>query len=117
MHELGIAKELFCIIMKKAKENSLKKISKIRIKLGIASGIDADLLKHSFHDHLFKGTMAEGAEIEIMVEPIVLECKECKKKIDAEKNKPPIKCPYCSGFLQILSGKDVYVESIESDEK
>lgn len=167
MHELGIAKDLFEIILKTAKDNSLKKITKVKIRIGAASGIESDFLKHSFEEHLFKGTIAEGAKIEIIIEPVILECRECKRNIGIVKDEAPRienpwfhsgilqallsfvqnlkatfthvspkltsmdsrpwfsaqqdktiqECPYCHNTLfDILSGKDVYVDSIESDE-
>jgi len=113
MHELGIAKELFEVIKKYAKENSLSKVTKIVIKVGIASGIDKDFLRHSFVDHILPGTIAENSSIEFDLEPVTLKCKNCNEIIQPEGN-DFITCPKCkSHHMEIISGKQVYVESLE----
>jgi hydrogenase nickel incorporation protein HypA/HybF len=124
MHELGIAKELFNIILQTAKENSIKSISKIVIKVGVNSGIDPKFLEHSFKDHILPDSIAKNSELKIVIEPIKLKCNKCGKIMNYNnKNKSneihnlSSNCPHCkSSDLQIISGKDVYVDTIESDE-
>jgi hydrogenase nickel insertion protein HypA len=111
MHELGIAQDLFRVILTAAKKNSINKIVKIVIKVGEGSGIEHDFLRHTFKDHIIPGTIAENAELEIIHESIKLKCKDCNKEITMESINC---CPYCKGKnTEIISGKDVYVESIE----
>ncbi|MFH0948567.1 MAG: hydrogenase maturation nickel metallochaperone HypA [Elusimicrobiota bacterium] len=112
MHELGIAKDLLDIVLLKAKENNLKKITKISVNIGEASGIDRDFLRHSFIDHLLPGTIAESCCLEISKEEVKVKCKECS----AEFLPMIFNCPACqSKEIEILSGKDVYVASIEGE--
>ncbi len=112
MHELGIAQDLFSVILAEAKKKSVNKISRIVIKVGEGSGIEHDFLKHSFKDHIIPGTIAENAEFEIRHEPIKLKCKDCNREITPESLNC---CPYCKGQnIEIISGKDIYVESIEA---
>jgi len=120
MHELGIAKELFKIIARKAKEHGLKKVNKIKIKIGIASGIEKDFLRHSLRDHILPETIASSAEIEFEDEGIRIICKDCKAELKIEnKEAMPTdisSCSKCGNIrLEIVSGKNVYVESIEGD--
>ncbi len=113
MHELGIAKELFEVIKKYAKENSLSKITKIVIKIGVASGIEKNFLRHSFVDHVLVGTIAENSAIEFDLEPVSLKCNDCNEIILPE-GVDIITCPKCKSHrVEIVSGKNVYVESIE----
>lgn len=114
MHELSLARDLFAIALAEAKKNSISKISKIVIKLGEGSGIEHGFLVHSFKDHLMPGTIAENAEIEIIAEPIKLKCRSCNKEIKLTSSEY---CPHCKGQnIEIISGKDVYVENIEAEE-
>ena len=116
MHELGIASSMFDIILKKARDNSLKKISKISIKVGALSGIDKDFLCHSFQDHLFPGSIAEESKLEINEELPVLKCRKCGRTLNPGQQFV-MNCPSCGNKdLEIIRGKDVYVESIEYDE-
>ena len=114
MHELGIAKDLLDIVLLKAKENNLKKITKISLMLGEASGIEEDFLKHSLVDHLLPGTIASGCRLEIIKEYVKAKCKKCSAEFLPKEM--IFDCPSCqSKEIEILSGKDVYVASIEGD--
>jgi len=111
MHELGMAHELFEVITQNAEKNGLTKISKITIKLGKASGIEKDFLRHSLVEHIFPGTIAENAELVFIPEGIILKCRNCGQTVTDETSS---KCPNCGKEqFDIVSGKDVFVESIE----
>lgn len=115
MHELGIAKDLFKIVKEKARVNNLKRVTKIRIKVGVASGIEKDFLRHSFIDHISPSTFAEGAKLEFIKEPVEARCKNCGKKIDTQ-DKFAVSCPACGSVnIEIIRGKDIYLENIEGD--
>jgi len=114
MHELGIAKDLLDIVLLKAKENNLKKITKISLMLGVASGIEEDFLRHSLIDHLLSGTIASGCCLEIMKEKVKVKCKKCSVEFSPEETN--LSCPSCqSKDIEIISGKDVYIASIEGE--
>ncbi|OGS19161.1 MAG: hypothetical protein A3J83_00100 [Elusimicrobia bacterium RIFOXYA2_FULL_40_6] len=115
MHETGIARDLFEKIKAEAARNSLTKITKIVIKNGEASGILEDLLRHSFKDHIFPGTIAEGAELQIIVENLSAKCSQCGGEITTH-NIGLQGCPKCqSKNIDILFGKDVYIDSISGE--
>ena len=126
MHELGIAQDLFKIVKEKARGNNLKKVTKIRIKVGVASGIEKDFLRHSFIDHISPSTFAEGAKLEFIKEPVEARCKNCGKKIDTQDKFTPLEeksltgftvgCPACGSVnIEIIRGRDIYLENIEGD--
>ena len=115
MHELGEALELFEVIKKEAKKNGLKKVSRITIRIGEASGIKIDFLRHSFLDHILpKNSIVKEAKVEIIPETIKLKCKDCKREVVEDSINPL--CPSCgSSNLEIIAGKDTYIESIEGE--
>jgi len=114
MHELGIAKDMFAIALQKAKENNLKKITKINIKIGEASGIDEDFLKHSFVDHLLPGTIAGKCRLSISKEKVRARCTGCSSFFSPEQM--ALSCPSCqSKEIEIVAGKEVYITSIEGE--
>ncbi|HEA46838.1 MAG TPA: hydrogenase maturation nickel metallochaperone HypA [bacterium] len=114
MHELGIAKDLFAKVNEKAKETGLKRITRIKIKLGEASGIEEGFLRHSFIDHILPGSIAEEATLEIEKEEVKARCLDCGKDISTQE--AGLSCPHCGGNdIEIISGKNVYIENIEGE--
>ena len=115
MHELGMAQDLFKIVETKARDNNLKNITKISIKVGVASGVEKDFLRHSFVDHIFPKSLAAGAELELIDESLAAKCEDCEEAIGAPDGSA-LNCPTCGSFrIKIMKGKDIYVESIEGD--
>jgi hydrogenase nickel incorporation protein HypA/HybF len=115
MHELGIAQDFWAVIKQQAKHNDLKKVTKIVIVLGEASGIDRDFLVHSFKDHILPGTFAENAKLEIIPTPLAAKCNSCSKELTTGMI-TALNCPACgSSDLEIISGKETYVQSIEGE--
>ncbi|HEC69969.1 MAG TPA: hydrogenase maturation nickel metallochaperone HypA [Candidatus Omnitrophica bacterium] len=109
MHELTLAKDLWEVI--KNKVDNLSKLRKIKIRVGKASGIDKEFLRHSFLDHIFPENGLNFLELELLDEDILLRCKSCKKDL-TEVNS--LNCPFCGlKDIQIVKGDKVYIESIE----
>ncbi|MBU4484572.1 hydrogenase maturation nickel metallochaperone HypA [bacterium] len=115
MHELGIAQDLFHVVKQKACAAKLTKIKVIKIKLGVASGIEESFLIHSFVDHLFPGTIAAGARLEIIKEDVSAKCKGCGANVEIQEA-PTFACPSCGGVsMEIGSGREVYIYEIEGE--
>ncbi|OIO80910.1 MAG: hypothetical protein COW11_01640 [Candidatus Omnitrophica bacterium CG12_big_fil_rev_8_21_14_0_65_43_15] len=112
MHELSIAKTLFEEARQMAFKLRIDRISRIKIKMGVASGIDIDMLKHSLIDHMFPESIAEDAQIEITLEPLIAKCKQCGNEITQVGISGG--CPKCSSReLDIISGIKVVIEDVE----
>lgn len=113
MHELGMARDLFLEILKQAEEKNISKIYKISLSIGVASGIEKDFLTHSFCDHIFPGTIAEGAELIYEDEPVKAVCKSCQREIQ-EASDFTLNCPFCKSYnIEITHGKDLRIIAIE----
>jgi hydrogenase nickel incorporation protein HypA/HybF len=115
MHELGIAQDFWAVIKRYAQEHRLNKISKIVILLGEASGIEESFLVHSFKDHILPQTLAEGAVFEVVHAKLTAKCATCGKEISKDEM-TGLNCPGCKGSdIEIMSGKESYVQSIEGE--
>jgi hydrogenase nickel incorporation protein HypA/HybF len=63
-----------------------------------------------------KDTVAEGAEIVIENIPLLVVCEDCNE--ESELAEPLFVCPKCeSTRLKVISGRDLFIESIEVEEK
>lgn len=108
MHEHSLARDLAYLIFKQIKEKKFKNVKKIIFAFGEASGIEKDLLEHSFKDHIFPGTLCENAELEFIIEKPKLKCRKCSK----EYEDVTIKCACGSVDFDISSGKDIRIVEI-----
>ena len=115
MHELGIAKDFWEVIQQQVKANNLKKVTKITLVIGEASGIEPDFLRHSLKDHTLPGTLAQDAELEFIAVPLSAKCRNCSLTIDTD-TLVLLSCPNCSSAdIEIVSGKETYIQSIEGE--
>ncbi|NQT30201.1 MAG: hydrogenase maturation nickel metallochaperone HypA [Candidatus Saganbacteria bacterium] len=64
MHEMHLLKDLLSDLLTAAKNNQAKKITKVYLRMGTFTEINPEILKFFFLENS-KGTIAEGAEIEI----------------------------------------------------
>lgn len=112
MHETMLARRLFNEAQEMAFRLGVDRISRLKVRLGVASGIDKDVLRYDFIEHIFPETIAEDAELEVILEPLIAKCVKCKKEITQIGAGGG--CPDCgSKELDIISGMNVAVEGVE----
>ncbi|MGH4052155.1 MAG: hydrogenase maturation nickel metallochaperone HypA [Clostridium sp.] len=113
MHEVSIIQSVIEIVTDKAIENKLTKVNKVSLKIGELSGLMAECLNFAF-DICTVDTLLEGSTLEIEKVEAVAECTDCKHKFKIDHfNKL---CPICNKFcLKIISGYELYVNTIEGD--
>jgi Zn finger protein HypA/HybF involved in hydrogenase expression len=66
MHEHGLARDLFPEFQRAARLHHFSRVTRVVLDIGMLHGADADFLAHSF-EHIFEGTIFEGAEVEIHI--------------------------------------------------
>lgn len=135
MHEWALAKDVISTSLKVAEGKNVKEIVKIKIKVGELQQIDEDVFESALKE-LAKGTLAEGARIEIEPERAIFECRACgrewtfsdsREKLGSEKSEAIhlfpalaqifICCPKCgSQDFEIKKGREVWVDSIQIKE-
>ena len=110
MHEMSITQSLLEIALTEAQKAQAKRITAIHLKIGALTGVVADSL--SFYlDFLAKGTPAEGAKLVATVMPVTARCPSCNTTFPAEEL--IFACPTCGGVAQIVSGRELFIESLE----
>ncbi len=114
MHEFSIIENLFKIIKKTAQDNNLASISSVSLKIGQLRQIVPDFLEEAFHI-VAEDTIAKDAKLKLEILPIVIQCNQCKK--EAPLKSRTYECPTCqSTDLVFISGKELYVDSIEGEQ-
>ena len=110
MHELSIVEALMETIIPKAKEAGAEKILEVNFHIGEMSGIVPSCIQEYFA-LASKGTIAEGAVINLKTVPAEIVCEGCGYKgVPDKKN---YCCPDCGGFqIRLISGREYYIENL-----
>jgi len=111
MHELAITQSMFDLVLEQARKAKARKVGKINLVIGEMTGVVSDCVQFYF-DFISKGTLAEGAALCFLAVPPKARCQGCDKLFELKEF--DWTCPYCGGNnLQIVAGKELFVESIE----
>ena len=114
MHELPITESILKIVLKHAGVNDVRKVKVIHLEVGRLSDLEDEWIQRYFN-YLSKGTLAEGAKIEIERTPIVMRCNGCSASYEWELAKmDDVICPACGGKGgTLLSGREYTIKEIE----
>jgi hydrogenase nickel incorporation protein HypA/HybF len=112
MHEVSLMEQTLEIAIASAQEKNSTRIHHLKMRVGEISGVVPDALNFAF-DVVTRGTMAEGATIEIEMVSILCYCQHCDRDfhpVDAYI----YECPDCQHFsAKILSGREIELSSLE----
>jgi hydrogenase nickel incorporation protein HypA/HybF len=114
VHELAITQNILDIVLNEAKAAQADKVTRINLVIGELSGVVSDCVLFYF-DFLKKGNAAEGATIDFRSVPVELRCRDCQTNFKPKDS--AWTCPNCqSTSLEVISGRECYVESIEVEQ-
>jgi len=102
LHELGVASEILEVALSEADRHAAKMVTSIRLRVGVLRGIEPENLSFLF-GHLARGTPAEGALLDIVEEPVRVECEACGV---SEVRAFTVDCPRCHGPNVSVTGGD-----------
>jgi hydrogenase nickel incorporation protein HypA/HybF len=112
MHEMGIVLEIIDIATASIPaELNGERVQRINLEVGKLSAVVADSLRFCF-EVASKGTPLADAELIIKEIPVVVRCRDCDAKWTIDE--PVFLCEKCqSGSVEILSGRELDIKSIE----
>jgi hydrogenase nickel incorporation protein HypA/HybF len=112
LHELAIAESVVEIARRHA---AGRQVTKVYLKVGHLRQVVPSALAFSF-ELVAQGTPVEGAELEMEEIPVTGRCRECGA--ESQLTEFPLQCVACGAFdLEILQGEELYVESLELEER
>lgn len=116
MHEMGIALQIIEIATASIPPDMrTARVERVNLKIGKLSAVVPDSLRFCF-DIVSKDTPLAGAALAIEETPVVARCKECDARWSIAE--PVFTCKACnSGALEILSGRELDIVSIEIAEE
>lgn len=110
MHELAIVEALLETIVPKAEESGAKKILEVNFHIGEMSGIVPSCI-HEYFALAGKGTIAEGAKLNLKTVPARIRCSSCG--YEGEPDKKNYCCPECKSFdFKLISGREYFIDSL-----
>jgi hydrogenase nickel incorporation protein HypA/HybF len=113
LHEMSLMEGIFDIINRYTDDISGKKVIQVTIVVGEMTNALPEALETAFAV-FSKNTCVEGAELFIKHIPLEAKCISCEWQGKTEKY--AFICPVCSSLeLDITSGRELYVESLEVD--
>lgn len=113
MHELQIAQNIVKITEDEVRKSGLtRSISAINLKIGKMHAVIHESLRFSFDVLKRDRIQLEQAKLVISEMPVKIRCRSCHKtQLITE---PIFICPHCSSAdIEIISGNELYVDSIE----
>ncbi len=112
MHELSIASAIVATAQKHAGGSP---VSLVTVRAGHLRQVVPESLEF-YWDIVTRGTVCEGARLELEVVPAALACGGCGYEWTLET--PIFRCPRCAETdVAIVSGNELEVESIEIEEE
>lgn len=113
MHELAIATSLVETAVRTAAAHRAARVSRLRLLLGSLAGVERNALEFSF-PIAARGTLCEGAVLEIVPVPARGTCPRCRTTADVNDLMAP--CGQCGDWpLEVSGGRDMTLESLEVD--
>lgn len=113
MHEMSLAEGVVQIIEDAAREQGFSKVKAVFLEIGWLSSVEPDAMAFCF-DAVSRGTIADGAKLEIIEVPGRGECLSCGKNVEIGAVFDP--CPKCGGYpVHPTEGTEMRVRELEVD--
>lgn len=111
MHEMSLAEGVLQIVEEAARVQNFSRVATVVLEIGQLSSVEPEAMRFCF-DAVIRGSVAEGARLEIVNTPGKAWCMKCGKDVAVETRHDP--CPHCDSFqLQITGGTEMRVKELE----
>lgn len=111
MHELAITESVIDLINQEARDKNFRKVLGISLRVGEYSGLIPECIRE-FFPIAAKGSIAEGAELDIQPVPAAFRCLECG--YEGRVDRKAACCPSCqSAAIRMTAGREFFVESLK----
>jgi hydrogenase nickel incorporation protein HypA/HybF len=114
MHEVALATSIIEIASAAAARAGASRITCVKLRIGELTCADSETLSFAFQI-ASAGSLSEGAALAIEMVPVSVRCRTCGST-GAPEDKFLLLCPSCaSPDVDVLSGREIVVSSIEAD--
>lgn len=111
MHEMSLAEGVLQIVEDAAREQGFLRVRTVVLEIGQLSSVEPEAMRFCF-DAVACGTLAEGAQLEVVEVPGEGLCFSCGKTVPLAALYDP--CPACGGYpVQATGGTGMRVRELE----
>jgi hydrogenase nickel incorporation protein HypA/HybF len=113
MHEFSIVNALLEMCEKNARQNNASKITRVEVKIGKLSGVEAHFLETAF-ETFKEQTVCDQAEFVMHIQDVVIRCNHCSQEATLQEYE--LLCPVCqSTDVSIVDGEEMYLMRLEME--
>jgi hydrogenase nickel incorporation protein HypA/HybF len=113
MHEVSLMENVIALIEDAWRSNPFSNLRVVRLQLGALAPADPDCLRFCF-DAIARGTIAEGATLDIVIIAAQARCPACQRISTLEDRLDP--CPLCANpACHIIIGDELRLAELEVD--
>ncbi|MBL8487687.1 MAG: hydrogenase maturation nickel metallochaperone HypA [Rhodocyclaceae bacterium] len=111
MHEMSLAEGVIQIVEDAARAAQCRRVSAVILEIGRLSSVEPEALRFCF-DAVSRGSIAEGARLEIEDVPGTAWCMQCSESVEVAARLEG--CPRCGSYqLQVTGGTEMRVKEVE----
>jgi hydrogenase nickel incorporation protein HypA/HybF len=103
MHELALSQNIIDVVCRQAAADGARRVRRVRIAIGALSPVQPNAIEFCF-DAVSRGTLAEGAVLDIDRPPGRAHCQSCDRVVTISGYGE--RCPVCGGQRWVLVGGD-----------
>ncbi len=111
MHEMSLCEGVLQVLEDNAKEKGFAGVKTVWLEIGALSGVEVEAMRFAF-DAVMKGSLADGAKLEIVEQPGNAWCLKCEKNVEVKQRFDA--CPDCEGYqLHVTGGDEMRIKELE----
>jgi hydrogenase nickel incorporation protein HypA/HybF len=111
MHEMSLCESILQICEDEARRQGFTRVTRVRLEIGRLSGAEPEAMRFSF-DAVTRGSLAEGATLEIIDMPGTAWCLPCGCEVEVQARFDA--CPRCGSYqVQVTGGDQMRIRDLE----
>jgi hydrogenase nickel incorporation protein HypA/HybF len=111
MHEMSLAEGVLQLVEDAARKQAFTKVTTVWLEIGQLAGVEVEAMRFCF-DAVTRGSVAEGARLEIIAAPGAGWCTQCSSSVALSEVFDA--CPRCGAYqVQVTGGTQMRVKELE----
>jgi len=111
MHEMSLCEGVLQVLEESARTQGFRRVKTVWLEIGALSGVEVEAMRFSF-EVVVKGSLAEGAQLEIIELPGRAWCMPCSETVLVQQRFDA--CPTCGSYqLQVTGGDEMRIKELE----